>query len=255
MTYIALTKDNIGAEHICCAFSDKKCAAGYQLKKDWLEKEFDNGYRFIRLNERAKVFIEFGPAALGWAPIVAPNYLLINCFWVSGKYKGNGHGKALLEQAITEAKKQGMDGLVTIVGKKKSHFMSDGKWLLRQGFEVCATTLSGFNLIAFKLNKQAPEPTFNDGVLSGQCLEQDGLVAYYSDRCPYAEHHVTKSLIETAKNRNIPAKAIKIKSAEQAQLSPCPSTIFSLYYNGQFVTTDISVCMDSRFDKTFAKII
>ncbi len=249
MTYIALTKDNLGSEHICCAFSDKKCADGYQLKKDWLAKEFDNGYRFIRLNERAKVFIEFGPAALGWSPITAPNYLLINCFWVSGKYKGNGHGKALLEQAVAEAKKQGMDGVVTIVGKKKSHFMSDGKWFLQQGFEVCATTPSGFNLIVLKLNKQAALPMFNDGVLTGECPEQDGLVAYYSDRCPYAEYHVTQSLVESANNRNIPVKMIKIKSAEQAQLSPCPSTIFSLYYNGKFVTTDISACMDSRLDK------
>ncbi|MCG8475268.1 MAG: YoaP domain-containing protein [Cytophagales bacterium] len=32
-----------------------------------------------------------------------------------------------------------------------------------------------------------------------------------------------------------------------------PATIFSLFYNGKFVTTDISVCMDSRFDKIVDK--
>ena len=26
--YITLTKENIGTEHICCAFSDKKCKEG-----------------------------------------------------------------------------------------------------------------------------------------------------------------------------------------------------------------------------------
>jgi len=36
---------------------------------------------------------------------------------------------------------------------------------------------------------------------------------------------------------------------EDAQSAPSPATIFSLFYNGQFVTTDLSVCMDSRFDK------
>jgi hypothetical protein len=36
---------------------------------------------------------------------------------------------------------------------------------------------------------------------------------------------------------------------EKAQSSPAPATIFSLFYNGKFVTTDLSACMDSRFDK------
>ena len=37
---------------------------------------------------------------------------------------------------------------------------------------------------------------------------------------------------------------------EQVQAAPTPATIFSLFYEGKFVTTDISACMDSRFDKT-----
>ena len=31
--YIILTEENMSKEHICCAFSDKKCTAGYELKK------------------------------------------------------------------------------------------------------------------------------------------------------------------------------------------------------------------------------
>ena len=81
--YITLTKENIGTEHICCAFSDKKCKEGYELKKEWLRKEFDNGYVFRRLDERAKVFIEYVPAEKAWVPVNAPGYLMINCFWVS----------------------------------------------------------------------------------------------------------------------------------------------------------------------------
>ena len=33
------------------------------------------------------------------------------------------------------------------------------------------------------------------------------------------------------------------------QAAPTPAIIFSLFYNGKFVTTDLSACMDSRFDK------
>ena len=49
--YITLTKENIANEHICCAFSDKKCKDSYELKKEWLKKEFDNGYVFRRIDE------------------------------------------------------------------------------------------------------------------------------------------------------------------------------------------------------------
>lgn len=75
-----LDSGNIASEHICCAISDKKCADGYHAKKEWLIKEFENGYVFRRINERAKVFIEYGPAEKAWIPITAPNYLNINCF-------------------------------------------------------------------------------------------------------------------------------------------------------------------------------
>ncbi|WP_197092853.1 hypothetical protein [Labilibaculum euxinus] len=58
---ITLNQSNIDKEHICCAISDKKCKDSYELKKDWLKKEFDNEFVFRRIDARAKVFIEYGP--------------------------------------------------------------------------------------------------------------------------------------------------------------------------------------------------
>ena len=250
---IKLDKTNIEKEHICCAFSDKKCKESYELKKDWLKKEFDNGYIFQRIDARAKVFIEYGPAEKGWAPIDAPNYLLMNCFWVSGQYKGQGYGKALLQLALDDAKAQGKEGLVTIVGTTKFHFMSDTKWLIRQGFETCEKISSGFSLLIKKINPNAENPKFKDTVLNGTCPEKNGLVVYYSNRCPFSEFHVLNSLTETASKRRLPLKIIKLETMEQAQSAPSPATIFSLFYNGEFITTDLSICMDSRFDKVMGK--
>lgn len=255
MSYIKLNQSNIDQEHICCAISDKKCRESYNLKKEWLKEEFDNGYVFLRLDERAKVFIEYGPAEKAWAPVVAPNYLMIGCFWVSGRYKKNGHGKDLLKAAIADAKKQGKDGLVTVVGKKKYHFMSNGKWLLKQGFEVCEETPAGFMLISLDFNQDSTKPKFSESVKSGSSPEQEGYVVYYSNRCPYAEYHATVSLAETAKNRNLDIKVIKLASRKEVQSAPTPATVFTLFYNGQFVTTDLSVCMDSRFDKIVEKAL
>ncbi len=250
---ITLDKSNIDKEHICCAISDKKCKDSYELKKDWLKKEFDNGYVFRRIDARAKVFIEYGPAEKGWIPIDAPNYLLINCFWVSGQYKGKGYGKELLRLAIEDAKTQRKDGLVTVVGTKKFHFMSDTKWLLRQGFETCEETSSGFALLIKKINPKADNPKFKSSVKNGECDKKNGLVVYYSNRCPFSEFHVKTSMTETAKNRNLPLEIIKLDTLEKAHTAPTPATIFSLFFDGKFITTDLSVCMDSRFEKVIDK--
>jgi len=252
---IKLNANNIATEHICCAISDKKCLKSYQAKKDWLTKEFDSGYVFRRIDQRAKVFIEYGPAEHAWIPITAPNYLNINCFWVSGKYKKNGYGKSLLQTAIDDAYEHNKSGLVTVVGTKKFHFMSDGKWLINQGFEEVEKLSNGFSLLSKKINNKAESPSFNNSVKTGECPEKKGLAVYYSNRCPFSEFHVQNSLVDTAKNRAVPLTIIKLESKEQAQQAPSPATIFSLFYNGKFVTTDISICMDTRYDKIMDKFL
>lgn len=247
--YITLTPESIQDEHICCAFSDKKCVQSYEAKKSWLTDQFANGYVFRRLDARAKVFIEYGPAETAWVPVTAPDYLMIGCFWVSGKYKNSGHGKALLHEAIDTAKRDGKAGLATVAGSKKFHFMSDTKWLLRQGFTERDITPTGFSLIALDLGTPKVQPHFNRSVKESKVPVNNGCLVYYSNRCPYSEYHVQVSLPETCDKRGIPLTVIKIESLEQAQSAPIPATIFSLFMDGKFVTTDISVCMDTRFDK------
>lgn len=246
---IKLDKNNIVDEHICCAISDKKCKESYELKKKWLKKEFDNEYVFRRIDDRAKVFIEYGPAEKGWVPIDATNFLLINCFWVSGKYKSQGYGKELIKLAISDAKAQGKSGLVTVVGTSKFHFMSDGKWFLRQGFVECEKLPYGFSLLVKKIDPKAKDPKFKRTVKSGECKDKKGLIVYYSNRCPFTEFYVATILQETVQKKKLPLKVIKLETMKQAQQSPTPATIFSLFYNGKFITTDIGACLYNRFDK------
>ena len=253
-SYIQLTKENIDSEHICCAFTDKKCAEGYQNKKKWLKEQFEKGYVFKRLDERAKVFIEYGPAESAWLPIEAQGYLNVNCFWVSGKYKKQGHAKRLLNFAWQDAIEQGRKGLVTVVGSKKFHFMSDTRWLIKQGFESCQDTSSGFSLLVKKVDHKAEDPSFKPSVLSGTCPVKEGLVAYYSARCPFAKFHVEDSLLQSSSALNIPLKTVYLDTLEKAQSAPSPATIFSLFYNGKFVTTNLSVCIGDRLEKFLAKL-
>lgn len=247
--FVKLDRSNISTEHICCAISDKKCREGYEAKKAWLRREFDNGYVFRRLKARAKVFIEYGPAETGWAPVTAPNHLLINCFWVAGQYKGKGYGKELLRLALEDAQQQGKDGLVTVVGTRKFHFMSDTNWLLRQGFTCCEELPYGFSLLVKTITPTAQTPRFSQCAKTGACPPSEGLTAYYSDRCPFAEYHVTVTLAQSSAKRGVPLTTIKLDTLEKAQSAPSPATIFSLFARGKFVTTDLSACTEGKFDK------
>ena len=253
--FINLHPDNIDSEHICCAFSDKKCTEGYQMKKNWLKAEFKKGYVFRRLDARAKVFIEYGPAETAWVPVDAPGYLMMNCFWVSGQYKGKGHAKALLQSALDDAAKQGKHGLVTVVGTQKFLFMNDTKWLLRQGFKDVERTTDGFSLLVRKLHDDAPDPAFKDVFKTTQPTLPNGLTVFYSNRCPFTEYYVRKELSKTAANRDLALEIIHLTSMEQAQSAPSPATIFSLFLDGRFITTDVSVCLDNRFDNIVNKVL
>lgn len=248
--YITLNKENMDEEHICCAFSDKKCSDGYELKKQWLRKEIENGYVFRRIDARAKVFIEYVPAEYAWIPVTSPDYLMINCFWVSGQYKGQGHGYALLQSVIEDAVKQKKKGLVTVAGVKKYPFMSDGKWLLMHGFEEVERLSYGFSLLTMSFKGTEFLPRFNDCVKSGECSHKHGLVAYYSNRCPYTDYYVNDSLPLLSQEMNIPLKIVRLETKEQAQSCPTPATVFSLFYNGRFVTSDLGVCTRTKFVKT-----
>lgn len=249
MPFITLHKDNIDKEHICCALSDKKCTEGYGMKKNWLKQEFEKGYVFRRINDRAKVMIEYGPAENSWLPIEAAGYLNINCLWVSGQYKGKGYAKALLKTVIDDAREQGKYGLVTVAGTKKLPYMSDPKWLRKQGFISTQQLPYGFTLWTLKFYADAPDPIFKESALIGECPEKEGLVVYYTNRCPFTEFYVKENLKETATRLKLPLTIIKMDTMEVAQNAPSPATIFSLFCNGKFVTSDISVCIESRFHR------
>ena len=104
MEYIRITRDNIDAEHVCCAMSGKQALA----KKEWLKRRFDEGLIFYRSVERGKCFIEYIPAENAWVPIQADGYLYIDCLWVAGSMKGHGYSNDLLRGCVRDAKEQGI---------------------------------------------------------------------------------------------------------------------------------------------------
>lgn len=234
---ITVDSSNIDNEHICCAISDKKGENCVGSKKAWMKQRFSDGLVFKKLNERGKVFIEYIPAEKAFAPISAPNYMFINCFWVSGRFKGQGHANELLNQCIMDAQNKGKDGLVVISSKKKKPFLSDPSYLKYKGFKVCDKGRAFFELLYLPFNKNATIPTFNECAKEGK-IDDMGVVVYYTNQCPHTEKYVP-IIQEVALTERIPFKSIKIETAKQAQNSPCPFTTYSIFINGQFETNEI----------------
>jgi len=219
---IKLNKENIADEHICCAFADKKCSGGYENKKQWLSNQFEYGYTFKKFDIRGKVFIEYVPAEKAWMPIIASGYMLINCFWVSGQYKG-----------------------------QKMPFLSDKKFFTQRGFKVCDTAQPFYELLYLPLKKDAPVPKFPDFAKNGICNQPEGITVYWSDACPFTEYY-TAQLAVVANEQGHKFRDIKIETRKQAQNHSVPFTIYNVFYNGKFLTQQILT--EKSFGEMMGKI-
>lgn len=237
MEILKLTDKNIQDEHICCAFSDKKCADGYQKKKNWLKTEFKNGYNFQKVNVRGKVFIEYVPIENSWLPLEGKNFMVINCFWVSGQYKGEGNGKKLLQQCLEDAKD--MDGIIAISSDKKKPFMTDPKFLKHQGFEIIDEAPPYFKLWGLKTNQKAKFPQILDNAKAGSCPNKEGITVYYSNTCPFTDYYTNVWLREYAKNKKVPITIHHLSSKEDGRKMPIPWIINSVFYEGELVTLEM----------------
>lgn len=116
--FIKITEDNIEKEHLCCIIREKKPHPGVEKKRAWLLNRLKDGHVFLKLNEKATVFIEYEPIETAWVPISGRRYLYIHCLWVLGEYKGKGYGTELMKYAIADAKAQGKAGLCMLGAKK-----------------------------------------------------------------------------------------------------------------------------------------
>lgn len=242
--------DNLEQEHICCAISEKKGETSVSSKKQWLRQRMKEGSVFLKLDERGKVFIEYLPAEAAWAPVEAPGYLYIDCFWVSGKYKGKGYGDALLEECIADGKAQGKKGLVVLSTKKKMPFLSDPGYLKYKGFIVADTCEPYYELLYLPFEEGAQVPKFCHSVKKA-AVPKDGWTLYYTNQCPHTAKYVPV-LVDAAAERGIKIQPVHIESREAAQNAPNPFTTYALYRDGEFLTNEI--LSEKSFDKLLTRM-
>lgn len=244
MNFKQVTLENLEQEHICCAIADKKGENCVASKKTWLKERMKDGLIFNKLDVRGKVFIEYIPAEKAWCPIIAPNYMHINCFWVSGQYKGQGYSNQLLEQCIIDAKTKGKCGITVLSSDKKMPFLSDPKYLKYKGFRIGDTASPYYELLYLPFGDDVVPPQFKACAKDG-IIREKGLVLFYSNQCPHTDKYVPV-ISKVAEEKGLLIKIIKFETTEQAQNSPSPFTTYSLFYNGKFVTNE--VLSEKRFN-------
>ena len=235
MEYIRVTKDNLEKEHICCAISNNKDVQ-VSSKKAWLAERFTEGLVFLKSVERGKCFIEYIPAENAWVPIEADGYMYIDCLWASGSFKGHGYSTDLLTACIRESKEKGKKGLCILCAAKKKPFLADPKFLKYKGFAVCDEADNGIQLWFLPFSDNAEKPRFKECAKHPH-IEDSGYVLYYTDQCPFNAKYVP-IVEQTAKEHNIPFRAIHIVSKEQARNVPTPITTYALFRNGEYLTNE-----------------
>lgn len=249
--YLNLTSDNISHEHICCAIGKGKHEKGEVLKRNWLRTQFEHGLIFRKLDERGKVFIEIVPSEFALKPIAAPNFMVIHCLWVSGKFKGHEHGRALLEFAIEEAKKQGKDGICVLAGK--ANYMTDGKFYKYFGFEKVDQTDNGiFELMSLSFNQQTAKPQICELAKAAVLVGGKDITVFTTPQCPFVPTCLGDLKIVAAELK-LAVKVITLSSHEEICQAPSAFGTYGVFLNEDFVTHEMRNV--KGYTKIFAKHI
>jgi predicted GNAT family acetyltransferase len=162
--------------------------------------------------------------------------MYIDCLWVSGSFKGHGYSNDLLSACIEDSKEKGKKGLCILSAAKKKPFLADPKFLKYKGFAVCDEADNGIQLWFLPFSDNAEKPRFKECAKHPH-IEESGYVLYYTDQCPFNAKYVP-IVEQTAKEHNIPFRAVHIVSKEQARNVPTPITTYALFRNGEYLTNE-----------------
>jgi GNAT superfamily N-acetyltransferase len=245
--YVNLTPGNIAAEHLCCIIRSKTAHPGVEMKRQWLSERLKEGHVFRKLKVREAVFIEYAPLESAWVPIVGDNYLYLYCLWVNGAYKGQGHGKALMEYCIADAKEKGRSGICMLGSAKQKHWLSDQGFAKKFGFAAADRTDYGYELLA--LSFDGTYPSFTRKAKAGKAENQE-LTIFHDMQCPYVLQGL-ETVEQYCKENGVALSLKKVDTLEMAKDLPCVFNNWAVSYKGNFET--VNLLLDTETIKRILK--
>lgn len=234
-----VTLANLAQEHICCAIgNDRENKGRAEEKKAWLAERFPRGHRFLKCDLRGKVFIEFSPAEESVFPVHGEGYAMIQCFWVSGRYKGQGLGRLLFEECERMCRAAGYKGIAAVVGSAKRPFMVDKNALLHFGFEICDRAEPWYELAVKRFDGKAEPPRFWESARRGRLPKTEGLDFFFSPCCPF-NRDFTRMMADKAREMGFTVRITELKDRKSLSLLPIPWGIFSVYAEGELLSAEV----------------
>lgn len=247
MRLLTIDQANLEDEHICCALGgDPQNRQRAQTKKDWLKERFREGLVFRRFDERGKLFIEYMPVEKVWKPIIGQDYFVINCLWVAGKFKGTGLGRQLLDECLSDATARQKKGIAVVTSTKKKPYLTEKSFFIKHGFITVDTAPPYFELLALKLDPEAPTPVFSEKAKTGQCANKSCFTLIYSNQCPFTQEYI-EGMSRVLKKKNLPHQVIRLTTYREAQELGSPFGTCGIYFNGELRTHELM--SDHKFEK------
>ncbi len=232
--FIDLTAENLPCEHLCCIIR-KKPHPGVEAKRLWLKERLCEGHVFRKLDAKSTVFIEYAPLETAWVPVLGDNFLYIYCLWVSGEYKGNGYGRALMESCLSDARANGKSGVCMLGSKKQKSWLSDQSFAKKFGFTAVDGTASGYELLALSFDGSLPR--FAPGA-KREAIDAQELTVYYDLQCPYIPQCV-ETVRQTCVEKGVPVSLIEVDTLQKAKELPCVFNNWAVFYKGHFETVNL----------------
>jgi len=231
MDFLEVDARSVGPHGFFCYMSKKK-SEGYQRKQAWLKDRFAEGLKLTLLPAPERGFLESIPGEHAWRAVQADGFTFIHCLWVVGKSKGKGHGVALLDRCVDEAKKAKHKGVAMLTSE--GNWLAGRRLLESRGFQ-CVAEAQPFSLMVKTFGK-AKAPTLCGDWEKKQARFGKGLTVVRSAQCPYTVDATEKAL-ETAAELGIATRVVELTSAAEVRSdSPSPYGGFGLVLDGRLLS-------------------
>lgn len=232
---IAATPENV-ADFGMCGYKNPK-NEGYAKKIEFVRSRLSKGlvYKFLVSESGEPVGgIEYMPGEIAWRAVECPGYMFLQCIYIMKKpFKGQGYGRAMLEECIDDAKRLGMRGVATVASK--------GTWaptrdlFAEKGFELVDKANPNFELLVLNFDgaEDALAPKFKSG-LKEKINAVEGLRIFVSDQCPYLDK-AAKEIPEKAAEFGLEPEIVFLDKSLDAQNAPCAFGSFAVVWDGELV--------------------
>lgn len=230
---ISVTAENTDDYGFFCAMNARG-SVGWQAKREWLAKRFEEGLQIRMLGDGERGFVEFMPGAKCWRAIEdAAQFVVIHCLWVIGGSRGHGYATELIQEVETWAKENGYRGVAALTGS--------GNWLIspglleHHGYRCVDRAEHGFELTV-KCFSGGCMPRLTGGWHAKAEACGPGLTVLRSAQCPYLADAAVQAQ-RAARKLGIPYHDVVLETAaELRERAPSPYGTFALVHDGELLS-------------------